>query len=342
MPLKIDLLPLEPSIPGQARLSIKKWQGSAERLEFSIQRNQDHYYLQGGRQWSNNPFWFKVAHFSEVANGDSLETIIGADVVDPLLEGGANSQFQIELREQGLGYSDRGVPKPHKDVLSSAASGETPSSGGSADLPAPSTPAEPAPDIPDLPELTLPEPAPAPAAEPVAPVVPVAPAPAAKKKFPLLALIIALIVLAAAAAGAWWWFNKKADAPAATAPTTSNVPANAGGACTADSMASESELGFVQNCIKQAPDSAALLKIIELAKAGNHCGIAQRLYANRAQNGDMQIATAYAHEYDPKYHQASSCFAEPDKATAAYWYETILSHEPDNADAKARFEELKP
>ena len=56
----------------------------------------------------------------------------------------------------------------------------------------------------------------------------------------------------------------------------------------------------------------------------------------------MQIATAYAHEYDPKFHQASQCFAEPDKATAAYWYETILSHEPENAQAKARFEELKP
>lgn len=328
MALKIDLLPLEPNIPGQARLSIKKWQGSAERLEFSIQRNQDHHYLQGGQQWSNNPFWFKVAHFSLVAEGESLETIVGADVVDPLLEGTGNSQVQIELREQGLGYSDRGVPRPHKELLSSAASGNTPSSGGSTDLPAPSTPAPP------LPAEPAPPAPPEPAQAVVAPPAPEVPAPAASKKSWLLPLIIALVVLAAAAGGAWWWFNKKTDAPVISATT--------GGACTADSMASETELGFVQNCIKQAPDSAALLKIIESAKAGNHCGIAQRLYANRAQNGDMQIATAYAHEYDPKYHQASSCFAEPDQATAAYWYETILSHEPDNADAKARFEELKP
>jgi hypothetical protein len=339
MPLKIDLLPLEPSIPGQARLSIKKWQGSAERLEFSIQRNQDHYYLQGGQQWSNNPFWFKVAHFSVVADGESLETIVGADVVDPLLEGTGHSQVRFELREQGLGYSDKGVPRPHNELLSSAASGNTPSSGGSADLPAPATPAPPVPAEPlptAEPELVT----------PVEAVVPAAPVvtPAARKKSFLLPLIIALIVLAAAAAGAWWWFNKKPDAPVAVGQPTSPAPAPiaSNGACTAESMASESELGFVQNCIKQAPDSAALLKIIESAKAGNHCGIAQRLYANRAQNGDMQIATAYAHEYDPKYHQASSCFAEPDKATAAYWYETILGHEPDNADAKARFEELKP
>lgn len=335
MALKIDLLPLEPSIPGQARLSIKKWQGSAERLEFSIQRNQDHYYLQGGQQWSNNPFWFKVAHFSQVAEGESLETIVGADVVDPLLEGTANSQVQIELREQGLGYSDRGVPRPHKELLSSAAGGNTPSSGGSTDLPAPLTPA------PATPAEPLPPAQPEPAEPVMTTAQAAAPVAAGKKSF-LLPLIIGLIVLAAAAAGAWWWFNKKVDTPAAASSSTSTAPAPTGGACTAESMASESELGFVQNCIKQAPDSAALLKIIESAKAGNHCGIAQRLYANRAQNGDMQIATAYAHEYDPKYHQASSCFAEPDKATAAYWYETILGHEPDNADAKARFEELKP
>lgn len=335
MALKIDLLPLEPSIPGQARLSIKKWQGSAERLEFSIQRNQDHYYLQGGQQWSNNPFWFKVAHFSQVAEGESLETIVGADVVDPLLEGTANSQVQIELREQGLGYSDRGVPRPHKELLSSAAGGNTPSSGGSTDLPAPVTPA------PATPAEPLPPAQPEPV-EPVVTTVQAAAPIAARKKSFLLPLIVGLIVLAAAAAGAWWWFSKKADIPATANSSTSTAPAPTNGACTAESMASESELGFVQNCIKQAPDSAALLKIIESAKAGNHCGIAQRLYANRAQNGDMQIATAYAHEYDPKYHQASSCFAEPDQATAAYWYETILSHEPDNADAKARFEELKP
>ncbi|VFS89313.1 Uncharacterised protein [Kluyvera cryocrescens] len=53
-----------------------------------------------------------------------------------------------------------------------------------------------------------------------------------------------------------------------------------------------------------------------------------------------KIALVYAGEYDPKYHQPSECFKEPDKDTAAYWYETVLQTEPDNQTAKQRLEEL--
>ena len=106
-------------------------------------------------------------------------------------------------------------------------------------------------------------------------------------------------------------------------------------------MNSLPELTFVQTCIKAAPDSAKLLEIINQAKAGKHCGVAQRLYANRAQAGDALIANAYAREYDPKYLKASECFPTADNATAAYWYETILTQDPNNAEAKQRFEELQ-
>lgn len=126
-----------------------------------------------------------------------------------------------------------------------------------------------------------------------------------------------------------------------SAPTDALPPA-AVAPCSAENMASLSELMFVQGCVKSVPSSAEMLKTIEAAKASKHCGIAQRLYAHRGQAGDVKVATAYAHEYDPKYHQASDCFKAPDAATAAYWYETILSQEPDNTEAKQRFEELKP
>ncbi len=106
-------------------------------------------------------------------------------------------------------------------------------------------------------------------------------------------------------------------------------------------MQSLQELAFVQSCIQKAPGSAALLEVINVAKANNNCNVAQRLYANRAQSGDILIATAYAHEYDPKFHQPSECFKAPDNATAAYWYETILGFDATNADAKQRYEELK-
>ncbi|OLF51169.1 hypothetical protein [Pseudomonas chlororaphis] len=337
MPIRVDLLALEPNAPGQARLTVKKWQGVAQNLEFSIQRNQDAFYLQNGQQWSNNPYWFQVSSFDLDASGETLQTQAGPEVVDPLLEGSANSNFQIELREQGPGFSDKGVVRPGAGLLPSTAGGQTRSTYDAGHLAAP---AAAAPEIPQLPELPLAEPEPEPAApEPsfaISETEPLAPAPAEQKKrrwiWPLL-LILALLI----AAAAWFWL-KKPDAPV---PVTSAATPAEAGACTLESMSSQPELTFVQACIKAAPASAELLEIITLAKSNNHCGVAQRLYANRAQAGDLQIASAYAHEYDPKYHKASSCFAEPDKATAAYWYETILSHEPDNAEAKQRFEELQ-
>src|SRR5476649_408488 len=350
MPIRVDLLALEPSVPGQACLTVKKWQGAHERLEFSIQRNQDGYYLQDHKAWSNNPFWFKVPHFSEGASGEALETLIGPEVVDPLLEGSGSSNFQIELREQSLGYSDKGVVKPGAGLMPSTAEGETRAIYGSANLATPTVPVSSL-EIPDVPELVLPEPVtaqpePEPVPEPVKvePAVLPAPVPARKKSL-LIPLIVGLLVLIALAVAAWFFLSKKPDAPIATpapAPKVEPAASVAAGACTLESMTSEPELAFVQTCIKQAPASAELLKIIETAKASNHCGVAQLLYANRSQAVDVSTATAYAHEYDPKYHQANACFTEPDKATAAYWYETILSHEPDNAEARQRFEELKP
>ncbi|HEY0288380.1 MAG TPA: hypothetical protein VGC62_15425 [Pseudomonas sp.] len=348
MPIRVDLLALEPSVLGQACLTVKKWQGAHERLEFSIQRNQDGFYLQDHKQWSSNPFWFKVPHFSEGASGEALETLVGPDVVDPLLEGSASSNFQIELREQSLNFSDRGVVRPGAGLLASSAGGETRGIYGGADLATPTVPSEPL-EIPDVPLLDLPT---ADVVEPEPEPEPINSESSERLVQPerrkggnkLVPVIIGLLVLILAAAAVWFFLLKKPEAPVPPTPTpTPNVePAAGAAACTLESMNSQPELAFVQACIKQAPASAELLKIIETAKTSKHCGVAQRLYANRSQAGDVLIATAYAHEYDPKFHQPSECFAEPDKATAAYWYETILALEPNNVEAKQRYEELKP
>lgn len=348
MPIRVDLLALEPSIPGQACLAVKKWQGGHERLEFSIQRK-DGFYLQERKEWSSNPFWFKVPHFSEGASGEALETVIGAEVLDPVLEGSGSSNFQFELREQNQGHSDRGVLRIGTGLLASSAGGETRGIYGATDLKAPVEVLK----IPDAPLLDLPEPVaeaviagPETLAESVKaereepPVIVTAPK---KKSNTSLMLVIGLLVLAIAGAAAYFLLGKKPQTPEpVTTPAAAAAAPSTAAACTLESMSSQTELAFVQACIKQAPPSAELLKIIETAKTNKHCGVAQRLYANRSQAGDMLIATAYAHEYDPKYHKASECFAEPDKATAAYWYETILGLQPDNVDAKQRFEELKP
>ncbi|CAI8789030.1 Sel1 repeat family protein [Pseudomonas sp. IT-P44] len=342
MPIRVDLLALEPNVPGRACLTVKKWQGGEEQLEFSIQRNQDGFYLQDQQAWSNNPFWFKVSRFTVAASGEALEAQVGPEVVDPLLEGSANSQFQIELREQSLGHADKGVVRPGVGLLPSTAGGQTRSTYGGADLTAPAAPA-PAPEIPEipeLPELILPT------AEPEIELESVpnereytpAPPPVKKSNKGLLGLALVLVLLLAAAAG--FWFYKRTPAPAPTVAAAAPAGADAQ-ACTLESMNSLPELTFVQTCIKAAPDSAKLLEIINEAKAGKHCGVAQRLYANRAQAGDALIANAYAREYDPKYLKASECFPVADNATAAYWYETILTQDPNNAEAKQRFEELQ-
>ncbi|MDR6914477.1 hypothetical protein J2X66_001341 [Pseudomonas sp. 3296] len=344
MPIRVDLLALEPNVPGQGRLTVKKWQGGEEQLEFSIQRNQDGFYLQDHKAWSNNPFWFKVSRFNVTASGDGLEAQVGPDVVDPLLEGGANSQFQIELREQSHGHADKGVVRPGVGVLPSTAGGQTRSTYGGAELTAPSAPA-PAPEIleiPELPELVLSTAEPEVELESVPHEPDYAPPPPPVKKSNKGLIGLLVVVLLLLAAGGGFWFYKRTPAPAAVAANPATAPAGADAqACTVESMNSLPELTFVQTCIKAAPDSAKLLEIINQAKAGKHCGVAQRLYANRAQAGDALIANAYAREYDPKYLKASECFPTADNATAAYWYETILTQDPNNAEAKQRFEELQ-
>ncbi len=106
-------------------------------------------------------------------------------------------------------------------------------------------------------------------------------------------------------------------------------------------MVSQSELDFVQNCVQQKLDSDKLLTIIQAAKDANKCGVAQRLYANRAQGGDIKVALAYAGEYDPQGHKPSECFKTADPDTAVYWYETVLQTDPSNQKAKQRLEELR-
>lgn len=122
-----------------------------------------------------------------------------------------------------------------------------------------------------------------------------------------------------------------AEEVVATAPDTS---------CSVAGLGNQSELSFVQNCIQQDMSSEQLLTVINGAKAAEQCGVAQRLYANRAQSGDVTIALAYAKEYDAKFHQANPCFA-PDDATASYWYETVLAVDPDHSLAQERLEVLE-
>lgn len=188
--------------------------------------------------------------------------------------------------------------------------------------------------------------------ETIAPTIHAEPQPQQKPAASRLPLIIPAILLLVVIAGALWWFMGRdkgqevvpavqaQQAPAAAAPEATNTEPKAPAGCSAQSLDTLSELEFVQTCVQEKLDSDKLLAIIQSAKEAKKCGVAQRLYANRAQGGDTKIALIYAGEYDPKYHQASECFKEADKDTAAYWYETVLQSEPENQTAKQHLEEL--
>ncbi|MBX8528625.1 hypothetical protein K5D32_03075 [Pseudomonas cichorii] len=338
MPIKITLTPLANPVPGRAFLQVSGWEHDAGNLKFTIQRNQDNHYLQHNQQWGNAPCWF-VQHFVEDADGGLIRYEAGPEIVDPLLLSSATGMFNFHMRSPD-NSAEAENPMTFAPGLNSSLAVSA-SSAGAAETTVSLAPPQPvAEPVAEQPEEVQPLP------EPVTEPAPPAPPPA-KSRTALL--LIALLVLLAIAAGLWFWLKQPAaPAPVAVAATAATVappapaPAVAAVPCSVEALSSETELNFVQSCIKQAPDSAALLKVIELAKANKQCGVAQRLYANRAQAGNVEVAQAYAREYDPKYLQPSACFAAADNATAVYWYETILSYQADNAEAAQRLKELKP
>lgn len=346
MGIRVDVLPLDVNTPGQGLLRITGWEGTSEGLQCSLQSSQSHEFLHDGGHWAKVAHWFRLDGMNAVAGAPAIETRIGPNLINPLLQASGTATFRIEVSDPQTGRSDLGMVRINSAIIASVESGPAlekspppaplPSATVIVEPPAVTTP-EPTPAVAPEPE---PEAAPAPQPAPVAPP-PKAPAKQGQK---WLLPLLALILLALAAGGGWWWFNRSAGEATAAVPPEDKPVAQADAAkpCSLESMQGQTSLAFLQSCIQSKPDSAALLEVISLAKANDQCDVAQRLYANRANAGDIQIATAYAHEYDPKYHQPSNCFKAPEAATAASWYETILSFDENNAEAKQRYEELKP
>ncbi|ARD40903.1 hypothetical protein F8538_14025 [Edwardsiella ictaluri] len=306
-------------------------------LTFTLCNNQQEY-LQPDANWSSAPHWFTVNGGYALANGSGFR--IGPTLLDPLLA--AISQVQIQIKLASGETRNTTLQLMRDELLSSEARGETGDYSSSSLLtsPEPQAPAEP---------VTAADPVIDP--EPVTLATPPrehAPQKAGSSRLPTVgAAVLALVVIA----GALWWFLGRDKAPDLTPtvqgqqesaqekPAPAPQPTGHSG-CSTENLNSLNELDFVQSCVQEKLDSDKLLAIIQAAKEAKKCGVAQRLYANRAQAGDTKIALVYAGEYDPKYHQSSACFNEPDKDTAAYWYETVLQTEPDNQTAKQRLKEL--
>lgn len=331
------IFPCQPPVPGTAQLMIRLRgeETLLSNLTFSLCNNEQNY-LQPDTSWSTAQHWFTIDGGYSFNNGSGFR--IGPTLLDPLLE--RASQVQIQVRLTSGETRNTTLQLVRDELFSSDARGQTGDYSGSSVL------ATPAP---------APTPEPVPAAEPVITVQePVsAPAPSApQRKTSLIVMIAAGLLVLLIAAGALWWFmgrdsasavpatvDKQPEAPAVAAP----VPeANSDTTeCSPSNLATQSELDFVQNCVQQNLDSNKLLTIIQAAKDAKKCGVAQRLYANRAQGGDVKIALAYAGEYDPKDHKPSECFKTADPDTASYWYDTALQTDPGNQKAKQRLEELR-
>jgi len=325
------VFPCQPAEPGFAQLMVRLRGEDAllSDLNFTLCNNEQ-YYLQPDGNWSPAPHTFTISGGYPFNKGSGFR--IGPDLLDPLLASASQVQIQVQLASGEIRNTTLQLVRD--ELFSSGARGQTANYGGSSVLDAPA----PAADVPvgNAEETLLTEPEPA----------PIAATPAARRKKSLLPIIVAVLLFLLIAAGALWWFMGRDNAkPLATGnqpetPTaTATQPASSG--CSSADMVSQSELDFVQSCVQQQLDSDKLLAVIQAAKEAKQCGVAQRLYANRAQSGDIKIALAYAGEYDPQNYQSGACFNTPDADTAIYWYETVLQNDPQNQKAKQRLEELK-
>jgi len=332
------MLPCQPAVPGTAQLMVRlRGEPSVlSNLTFSLCNNEQNY-LQPDSTWSTAPHWFTIDGCYSFNNGSGFR--IGPTLLDPLLANA--SQVQIQVRLASGETRSTTLQLVRDELFSSEARGQTGNYSGSSVL---STPASsPAPEPVVVPESVSTPTQPTPTPVPEQP----------KRKSSLIPMIATGILILLIAAGALWWFmgrgsasaqptnvDKQPEAPVPAATTTPEARPDAS-ACSPANLASQNELDFVQNCVQQKLDSDNLLTIIQAAKDAKKCGIAQRLYANRAQGGDIKVALAYASEYDPQDHKPSECFKTPDPDTAAYWYETVLQTQPENQKAKQRLEELR-
>lgn len=371
------IIATDPAVPGEAQLLIRLRGVTdlVESLEFALLNNQQNY-LQEGDQWSPAPHWFSISGGYPLQSGSGFR--VGTAIVDPLLVNQSPIQLHVKLASGEDRHTTLQVAR--EAVLPSSARGEVGEYGGSSVISTPVVEAPQVPELAPVGvpvEIELPafsaEPEPEPEVEaepepvPVATPLPMASTAAPKSKTPLILGGVVLLLLLGALI---FWFSRPADAPSAAAPVTDSIADTAAepvtdptaetaaelvaaepvvneasgeatdDGCSATNLATKSELAFVQACIAEQPPTDALLAVIQNAKSAQKCGVAQRLYANRAQGGDSKVALAYAREYDPKFHQSNDCFKEADNATAAYWYDTALQVEPDNAEAKQRYEEL--
>ncbi|CBL44091.1 Hypothetical protein HDN1F_05080 [gamma proteobacterium HdN1] len=168
--------------------------------------------------------------------------------------------------------------------------------------------------------------------------------PAPPKRWPFV--LLAVLLLALIGFGAAWYsgllpgFGLSLPNVTSLSTGTSSSPSPASGPCGVDAMKGGDDLQFIQSCMGSSPKPDDVLAIIASAKQAGRCNIMQRLYAYNAQAGNVEVAVAYAREYDPETFQKNTCIDSADADTAAYWYEVALNKDPNHQVAKDRLAKL--
>lgn len=369
---RIELRPLDPHQPGYGQLVIIGGQGDGQDFSLDIQRNQDENFLQEDGQWRSNAFRFHLPPFQQGSDA-GLMAVVDDRIVDPLLEN-TNATYMARLYGPDGAEVGRARLRLANGLMPSGASGSSPSpqAGGPLVTPQPTT-AQPE-------SSPAPEPSaePPPPTEPTE--QPPHNEGKKRRRWPWILLGV-LILAAVMGGTAWFGMHMRDQGAAGPGDDTEEIvdedvpledttdesetnetettgeevdndllgevapivegSAATAGPCALERMGEMSELEFIQACTAAGNEAGDMLNVVDQALANEHCGIARRLYAHQALNGNAAAALAYAREFDPQHHAPSACFQEPDTETAIFWYETVLSVDSDNSEASQRLEALQ-
>lgn len=332
--LKLELLPEQPAKPGYGRLYLFGWLGQSLNVHITIQRIQDQFYLTEDGHWQEHQVVLCLPELKKTVNGDHWLTL-GQQYVIPLLSEPlakyyialsdghhtVSSELIItdELRSQSSSDQFRYYANPSADAIISRGNKNKEATA-------------------KLPTATLPEWQHQDSNEAIVKDQRQNLGSKKDKRWSLTLLwnIFLLVVITGTSIGSLMLWMAPKEENWHGKNNTVSIPS----ACSANAMNSLGELDFVRSCLKSTSDSKIILDVITLAKMENHCGIAQRLYAYKAQSGDIAIALAYAKEYDFQETPSTRCFAA-DIEAARYWYEKVLNYDGQNTEAKARLSALK-
>lgn len=290
-----------------------------ENSRFSLQRNQDGRYLAEQDEWNAAEVWHTPNEIIKTnANQSSNETVflMGPGLLDELLsDPRVVCRLHLQVAQQSLG----GVLRLSAGLYPSGAAGNAPAASRQVTAQAPALTPPPSPP-----------PSPPPTLEPV-----VAP----RRRLPLLLFLLILAMIGIAAA--WWLLDKQERQTPVAATATTSVESDSLPPCSAERLSAQTDdLAFLQACVASTPSTEQVLAIVAAGKTTKRCDLIQRLYAQQAQAGNSDIGLAYAREFDPDTF-TGGCFEQPDAETAIYWYQTVLTQQPDNSDVKARVESLE-